>query len=73
MFDNFVKLKSLNRELKLRRSVYPRQVARGNMTQAEAEREIQIFEDIAHDYREKVSNGDLFPADSPRPGHNPAG
>ena len=67
MFDNFVKLKAINREIKLRRNVYPRWVAKGNMTQAEAAREIQIFEAIAKDYEAKVVNGDLFPADSPKP------
>jgi hypothetical protein len=72
MFDDVAKLKSLEREIKLRRSVYPRQVAQGKMTQPEAAREIQIFEAIANDYRQKIGR-DLFTTDSPRPGNNTAG
>lgn len=40
------------RELKMRRRVYPRWVADGRMTQAEADREIALMQAIAEDYAE---------------------
>lgn len=40
------------RELKMRRRVYPRWIASGRMTQAEADREIRVMEAIAADYAE---------------------
>lgn len=47
---------AIKRELKLRRSAYPRWVAAGKMTQKEADKQIAIFEAIAADYAER----DLF-------------
>jgi hypothetical protein len=44
------------REVKMRRSVYPRWVKDGRMTQAVADREIATMEAIAADYAEP----DLF-------------
>jgi hypothetical protein len=41
--------------------VYPKWVAQGKMTQAAAEKEIQTLEDIANDYRGKIS-ASLFAA-----------
>lgn len=40
------------RELKMRRRVYPRRVAEGRMTEAEADREIALMQAIAEDYAE---------------------
>lgn len=36
------------RELRMRRSVYPRWVAAKKMTQTKADREIRLMEDICH-------------------------
>jgi hypothetical protein len=72
MSNELTKLKALEREIKMRRSVYPRQVARGSMTQQEADHEIKIFEDIANDYRQ-ILGKNLFTTDSPRSKNNPAG
>lgn len=55
--DRFVpsdKLKALERELGYRRRVFPRRVAEGKMKQADADREIAIFEAIAADYRTRA-------------------
>ncbi len=56
-FSDADKLKAIEREIALRRNVYPRNVARGTMTQAEAERQIAIMLAIAEDYRTKVEHG----------------
>jgi hypothetical protein len=61
MFSDQAKLKCIERELALRRNVYPKWVAQGKMTQAAAEKEIQTLEDIANDYRGKIS-ASLFAA-----------
>jgi hypothetical protein len=61
MFSDQAKLKCVERELALRRNVYPKWVAQGKMTQAAAEKEIQTLEDIANDYRGKIS-ASLFAA-----------
>lgn len=50
------------REVAIRRRVYPRWVARGQMTQGDAEREIAIMETIAADYR---SAADLLTGTKP--------
>lgn len=42
---------AIEREIKMRRRVYPRWVADGRMTQAKADSEIAIMEAIAEDYR----------------------
>lgn len=49
------KLKSVERELGFRRRVYPRRVGDGKMKQADADREIAIFEAIAKDYRGRIA------------------
>jgi hypothetical protein len=51
------KLEAVNRELGFRRRVYERRVQEGRMTQAKADHEIAIFEDIAADYR-KLAEGE---------------
>ena len=61
MCSDQAKLKCVERELALRRNVYPKWVAQGKMTQAAAAKEIQIMEDIANDYRGKIS-ASLFAA-----------
>jgi hypothetical protein len=43
----------LQREIKMRRKVYPRWVAAGNMTQEQADREIAVMEAIERDYAPK--------------------
>lgn len=45
------KLIVVERELKMRRRVYPRRVADGRMTQPQADFEIAVMEAIAEDYR----------------------
>ena len=49
--DNETKLKCIERELRLRRRVYPRWVAEGRMKIRDAEHEIKTMEAIADDYR----------------------
>ena len=45
------KLHSAERELKMRRQVYPRWVARQKMSQEQADHEIRCMEAIVEDYR----------------------
>lgn len=59
--DEQSKLKCIEREIVMRRRVYPRWVALGKMTQEQAEKEIQTMESIANDYRSKIS-ASLFAA-----------
>lgn len=47
-----VKLAAIERELKYRRHVYPRQIEAGKMTDGFAAAQISVFEAIAADYRE---------------------
>jgi len=49
------------REAQMRRRVYPRLVAEGRMTQAEADEGIAIMQAIADDYRPR----DMFSDDAP--------
>lgn len=48
------KLEELERELKMRRRVYPRWIAERRMTAALMNRRIGILEAIAADYREQA-------------------
>ncbi len=50
------KYECAKREVRMRKRVYPRWVAQGKMTQAQADREIAIMEAIAADY----APADLF-------------
>ena len=52
-FSDEDKLKTAEREVKMRRRVYPRFVEEGKMSQVQADREIAIMEAIAEDYRPK--------------------
>jgi hypothetical protein len=48
------KLKCINRELAYRYRVYARRVDNGKMTQKQADREIELMEEIAADYTAMV-------------------
>jgi hypothetical protein len=50
-FDAKIKLAAVERELRYRRRVYPRQIADGRMTDGLANSQIAVFEAIADDYR----------------------
>lgn len=52
--ENKIKLRSIEREISLRRRVYPRWVAAGRLKQAEADHEIRVMEAIADDYRKHI-------------------
>jgi len=54
------KLKCVEREIAMRKLVYPSRVRAGKMSQREADHEIRMMEAIAQDYREKVGQYDLF-------------
>lgn len=57
------KIRTLRREIAMRHKVYPGRVAAGRMTQAEADREIEIAESILGDYLAQQSHAnqhDLF-------------
>lgn len=46
------KIEALERELNMRRRVYPRWVGGGKMTQEKADEEMLVFEAILADYKE---------------------
>lgn len=58
------KMQAAQREVGYRRRVYPRRVDDGKMTQAQADREIAIMDQIALDYgalaKAEEARGDLF-------------
>jgi hypothetical protein len=54
MISNWDKMACIDRELKMRKRVFPRLVMHGRMTAIEAEREISIMVAIAEDYRRLV-------------------
>lgn len=49
--SNAEKLAAIKRELGYRRRVYPYRVEQGKMSQALADKQIAIFEEIAEDYQ----------------------
>jgi len=53
-FTDKEKLDAVQREIRMRRRVYPRRVQDNLMTADEAEWQIGIFEAIAKDYRDKI-------------------
>ena len=55
IISDAIKLKCLEREIAMRRRVYPSWVRDGRMTQDHADREISTMEAIAQDYREKIT------------------
>ncbi|BEV44373.1 hypothetical protein [Afipia carboxidovorans] len=52
-FTDDEKAAEAERELRMRKQVYPRRVADGRMTQADADRKIAIMAEIAEDYKSK--------------------
>lgn len=54
MIDAKAKLKSVTREIAMRRATYPKWVAAGRMTQLQADLEIMVMEAIAQDYRDVI-------------------
>jgi hypothetical protein len=50
MIDNIDKLRCIDREIALRRAVYPKWVASKRLSQEKADREIAIMEAIREDY-----------------------
>jgi hypothetical protein len=55
-----LKLASIERELKMRRRVYPRFIEDGKMTDGFAAVQISIFEAIAEDYRDLAAKENLL-------------
>lgn len=58
MITDREKAECAEREVKQRRRVYPRFVADGRMTQAFADRQTEVMEAIASDYRERADRED---------------
>ncbi len=58
-FSDADKLACAERELKMRRRVYPNWIRRGNMREGQAAREIALMEAIVADYRAKAGAPDL--------------
>jgi hypothetical protein len=54
------KLRCVERELEMRRRIYPRWVATNKMTQKKADHEIACFEAIVEDYRKIVKGERLI-------------
>ena len=54
------KLAAVRREITMRRRVYPRWVLSGKMTQAKADGEIAVMEQIAADYERQVEGERLL-------------
>lgn len=52
MITTAQKRTAAEREVRMRRRVYPRWVAQGRMTHAEADHQIRVMEAIAADYAE---------------------
>jgi cell fate (sporulation/competence/biofilm development) regulator YlbF (YheA/YmcA/DUF963 family) len=54
------KLKEIEREIAMRRKIYPSWIAQNRLSYAAAERQLKILEAIAEDYRLVVNQTDLF-------------
>jgi hypothetical protein len=59
VFTALDKLRCAEREVKLRRQVYPNRIESGRMSPAKAEYEIAVMADIAEDYR-KLAEGEML-------------
>jgi len=59
-FTEAEKLECVERELRMRRKVYPAWVRTARMREAQAEREIALMEAIVADYRERAGMPDLL-------------
>ena len=57
-FSALEKAKAAEREVALRRAVYPHQALHGKLKPAEALKQIEIMEEIAADYRELAAQDD---------------
>ncbi len=56
-FTTLEKLMAIEREIRMRRRVYPKWVSIGKMRSEDAVRELAIMEAIAVDYRERANAG----------------
>jgi hypothetical protein len=63
--DDHAKLEAVEREIRLRRKVYPRLIAEGKMREASADFQIMVMVAIAEDYRKKVQPSLWDPKDEP--------
>jgi hypothetical protein len=54
------KQKEAEREVAMRRNVYPKWIAAGRMKQDEADRRVAVMEQIAADYREQAERERLL-------------
>jgi hypothetical protein len=52
------KIKEIERELKMRKDVFPRLVLQGKISQSIVDKRIKIMEEILKDYREKAKQED---------------
>lgn len=59
LFTNANKLAAIRREHAYRRYVYPKRVASGQMTKADMEKQIALFEDILADYEALILSEQL--------------
>jgi len=50
---------ALKRELAFRKSVYPKQILEGKMTQQQADYQIAVFQSMLDDYYRKKEDGEL--------------
>jgi hypothetical protein len=58
-FTDQEKLRCLEREIEMRRKVYPNRIRQGLMSPSHAEHEIACMEAIAAEYRARIQ-GDMF-------------
>lgn len=54
MIEAVDKLRCIEREIAMRKAVYPKWVASGRMKQDKADREIAVMEAVAADYRQNM-------------------
>ena len=52
------KIKEIERELKMRKDVFPRLVLQGKISQSIVDKRIKIMEEILKDYKEKAKQED---------------
>jgi len=58
--SNAEKLRCVERELKMRRNVYPRWTAAGKMNAVQADHEIRVMSAVVDDYRAAVEKEKLL-------------
>jgi len=54
------KLKEIEREITIRKKIYPSWVAQNRLSYAAAEKQLAILQAIAEDYRMSVNQKDMF-------------